>query len=134
MLFPKKVKYRKQQKGRIKGKEGRVTELAFGSFGLKCLEAKRITSKQLEAARRTILRYFKKGGKLWLRIFPDHSVTSKGTEFSMGGGKGDVAYYCFLAKPGRIILEVDGIKEEVAIEALKQAAAKLPVKTKIVKK
>jgi large subunit ribosomal protein L16 len=134
MLFPKKVKYRKQQKGRIKGKETRVTELSFGSFGLKSLEAKRISSKQLEAARRAILRYFKKGGKLWIRIFPDHAVTSKGTEFSMGGGKGDVAYYCFLAKPGRIILEVDGIKEELAIEALKQAAAKLPVKTKIVKK
>jgi len=134
MLFPKKVKYRKQQKGRIKGKESRASELAFGSFGLKSLEAKRISSNQLEAARRAILRYFKKGGKLWIRIFPDHAVTSKGTEFSMGGGKGDVAYYCFFVKPGRVILEIDGIKEDLAKEALKMAAAKLPVKTKIIKK
>lgn len=134
MLFPKKVKFRKQRRGRIKGIERRATELAFGSFGLKSLEAKRITTKQLEAARRTILRYFKKGGKLWIRIFPDKAVTSKGTEFSMGGGKGDVVYYCFPVKPGRIILEVDGVKEEVAMEALKKAADKLPVKTKIIKK
>lgn len=134
MLFPKKVKFRKQRRGRIKGIERRATELAFGSFGLKSLEAKRITTKQLEAARRTILRYFKKGGKLWIRIFPDKAVTSKGTEFSMGGGKGDVIYYCFPVKPGRIILEVDGVKEEVAMEALKKAADKLPVKTKIIKK
>lgn len=134
MLFPKKVKFRKQQKGRIKGIERRAANLAFGSFGLKSLEAKRITSKQLEAARRAILRYFKKGGKLWIRIFPDKAVTSKGTEFSMGGGKGEVAFYCFPVKPGRVILEIDGVKEEVAREALKKAGAKLPIKTKIIKK
>lgn len=134
MLFPKKVKFRKQRKGRIKGTEQRVTKLAFGSFGLKSLEAKRITAKQLEAARRTILHYFKKGGKLWIRIFPDKAVTSKGTEFAMGGGKGDVAYYCFPVKPGRIILEIDGLKENEALEALKKAADKFSVKTKIIKK
>lgn len=134
MLFPKKVKFRKQRKGRIKGVEQRATKLAFGSFGLKSLEAKRITAKQLEAARRTILRYFKKGGKLWIRIFPDKAVTSKGTEFAMGGGKGDVAYYCFPVKPGRIILEIDGLKENEALEALKKAADKFSVKTKIIRK
>lgn len=134
MLFPKKVKFRKQRKGRIKGVEQRATKLAFGSFGLKSLEAKRITAKQLEAARRTLLRYFKKGGKLWIRIFPDKAVTSKGTEFAMGGGKGDVAYYCFPVKPGRIILEIDGLKENEALEALKKAADKFSVKTKIIRK
>ena len=134
MFFPKKVKFRKQRKGRIKGAEQRVTELAFGDFGLKSLEAKRITTKQLEAARRTILRYFKKGGKIWFRVFPDKAVTSKGTEFSMGGGKGEVAYYCFPIKPGRIILEIAGLPEEVAKEVLAKAAAKFPVKTKIVAK
>ena len=134
MLFPKKVKFRKQRKGRIKGVEQRATKLAFGSFGLKSLEAKRITAKQLEAARRTILRYFKKGGKLWIRIFPDKAVTSKGTEFAMGGGKGDVAYYCFPVKPGRIILEIDGLKESEALEALKKAADKFSLKTKIIRK
>lgn len=134
MLFPKKVKFRKQRKGRIKGVEQRATKLAFGSFGLKSLEAKRITAKQLEAARRTLLHYFKKGGKLWIRIFPDKAVTSKGTEFAMGGGKGDVAYYCFPVKPGRIILEIDGLKESEALEALKKAADKFSVKTKIIRK
>jgi large subunit ribosomal protein L16 len=134
VLQPSKLKYRKRQKGRTKGVETRVTKLAFGSFGLKSLEAKWITAEQLEAARRAILRYFKKGGKLWFRIFPDKPITSKGVEFSMGGGKGDVVGYCFPIKPGRIILEIDGLEEDLAIEALKRASDKLPIKTKIVKK
>ncbi len=134
MLYPKKVKYRKWQKGRSKGLESRATELAFGSFGLKSLESCWIASRQIEAARRAILRYLKKGGKLWIRIFPQKPITSKGTEFSMGGGKGEVSYYAFPIKPGRVIFELDGVKEEIARQALKIASDKLPVKTKFVKK
>lgn len=128
--MPKKVKYRKAQKGRMKGIERRATKLAFGSFGLKCLEAKWISARQIEAARRAILRYLKKGGKLWIRVFPDKPVTSKGVEFSMGGGKGEVSHYVFPVKPGRIIFEVEGVEEKIAKEALSKAGDKLPVKTK----
>lgn len=134
MLYPKKVKHRKWQKGRSKGVESRATELAFGSFGLKSLGTRWISARQIEAARRTILRYLKKGGKLWIRIFPDKPITRKGTEVPMGGGKGSVAFYAFPIKPGRIIFELEGVKEEVAREALEKAADKLPIKTKFVKK
>jgi large subunit ribosomal protein L16 len=134
MLMPKKVKHRKWHKGRSKGIESRATELAFGSFGLKSLETRWITARQIEAARRQIMRYLKKGGKLWIRIFPDKPVTKKGTEVPMGGGKGSVDHYVFPIKPGRIIFEMDGIKEEIAKEALKKAANKLPIKTKIIKR
>ena len=134
ILMPRKVKHRKWHKGRSKGIELRGTELNFGSFGLKSLETRWISARQLEAARRTILRYFKKGGKLWIRIFPNKPVTRKGTEVPMGGGKGDVDHYVFAIKPGRIIFELEGIKEEVAREALEQAANKLPVKTKFIKR
>jgi len=132
--MPKKVKYKKMQKGRSKGVESRGTHLAFGSYGLKSLEALWISARQIEAARRTILRYLKKGGKLWIRIFPDKPITSKGTEFSMGKGKGQVSYYAFPIKPGRIIFELEGIKEEMAREAFKIAADKLPIKTKFIKR
>jgi len=134
ILMPKKVKYPKWQKGRSKGIAKRATELSFGSYGLKSLETCWITARQIEAARRTILRYLKKGGKLWIRIFPQKPITSKGVEFSMGGGKGAVSHYVFPIKPGRIIFELEGLKEEVAREALKIAADKLPIKTKFVKK
>lgn len=137
VLAPAKVKYRKKQRARgkkTKRVENRVTELTFGSFGLKSLEAKFITAEQIEAARRTILRFFKKGGKLWIRIFPDFPITSKGTEFSMGGGKGEVVGWAFPVKPGRIIFEIDGVSEEEAKKILKLAASKLPIKTKFVKK
>lgn len=134
MLYPKKVKHRKWQKGRSKGVESRGTDLAFGSFGLKSLETRWISSRQIEAARKTILRFLKKGGKVWIRIFPQKPITKKGNEVPMGGGKGSVEYYVFPIKPGRIIFELDGIKEEIAREALKIAADKLPVKTKFVKK
>jgi len=134
MLYPKRVKYKKWQKGRSKGIERRATELSLGSYGLKSLETCWISVRQIEAARRAILRYLKKGGKLWIRIFPDKPITSKGTEFSMGGGKGAVSHYVFPVKPGRIIFELEGIKEEVAREALKIAADKLPVKTRFIKK
>ena len=134
ILIPKKVKHRKWRKGRSKGIESRGTELSFGAFGLKGLETCWITTRQLEAARRSIIRYLRKGGKLWVRIFPDKPVTQKGTEVPMGGGKGSVDHYVFSIKPGRIIFELDGLKEEVAKEALKKAADKLPIKTKIIKR
>jgi len=134
LLVPKKVKHRKWRKGRSKGIESRGTELAFGSYGLKSMGTKWISSRQIEAARRAILRYLKKGGKLWIRIFPQKPVTRKGNEVPMGGGKGSVEFYVFPVKPGRILFELEGIKEEVAKEAFRKAAAKLPVKTKFVKR
>jgi large subunit ribosomal protein L16 len=134
MLYPKKVKHRKWRKGVSKGIEVRGTELAFGSFGLKALETRWISTRQLEAARRAILRYLKKGGKLWIRIFPQKPVTRKGVEVPMGGGKGAVEFYVFPIKPGRIIFELEGVKEEIAREALRKAADKLPIKTKFVKR
>lgn len=133
MLYPKRVKYRKMQKGRTKGAEMRATELAFGSFGLKGMKPCWITSAQIEAARRAILRRLKGKGKIWIRIFPQKPVTFKGDEVGMGGGKGSVTHYVFPIKPGRIIFEVDGIEERVAKEALEEAGRKLPIKTKIIK-
>ena len=132
--MPKKIKHRKWRKGRSKGIERRGTELSFGSYGLKVLEKKWITARQIEAARRAIIRYLRKGGKLWIRIFPDKPITKKGTEVPMGGGKGSVEYYAFPVKPGRIIFELEGIKEEMAKEAFKRAADKLPIKTKFIKR
>jgi len=134
ILAPRKVKHRKWRKGRSKGKSSRGTEIAFGSFGLKSLEARWISARQIEASRRAIIRYLKKGGKLWIRIFPDKPVTRKGTEVPMGGGKGGVSHYVFPIKPGRIIFEIEGVKEEVAKEAFKVAADKLPIKTKFIKR
>lgn len=132
--MPKKVKYQKMMRGKSKGITRRATELAFGSFGLKSLGTKWITSRQIEAARRVILRYLKKGGKLWIRIFPQKPVTTKGVEVPMGGGKGTVSHYVFPVRPGRIIFEVDGIGKEEAQEALRKAADKLPIKTKFIKR
>lgn len=134
LLQPRKMKYRKWQKGRSKGVETRGTELAFGGFGLKAQEARWITSAQIEAARVTIVRTLKKKGEVWIRIFPHKPVTSKGTEVPMGGGKGSVSHYVFPVKPGRIIFEIDGIKEETAREALRKAAGKLPIKTSFIKR
>lgn len=134
MLQPKKVKHRKWQKGRSKGIEQRAAELVFGSFGLKAMESKWISARQIEAARRAIIRYMKKGGKLWIRIFPDKPITSKGTEVPMGGGKGNVEYYAFSIKPGRIIFEIEGLEEAIAKEAFRKATDKLPIKTKFIKK
>ena len=134
ILAPRKFKHRKWRKGRSKGKSSRGTEIAFGSFGLKSLEARWISARQIEASRRAIIRYLKKGGKLWIRIFPDKPVTRKGTEVPMGGGKGGVSHYVFPIKPGRIIFEIEGVKEEVAKEAFKVAADKLPIKTKFIKR
>ncbi|MDP2735004.1 MAG: 50S ribosomal protein L16 [bacterium] len=132
MLTPKKVKHRKWMKGRTRGLETRGTELSFGSYGLKSLGTQWVPARQIEAARRAIIRYLRKGGKMWIRIFPDKPITKKGAETPMGGGKGGVDHYAFPIRPGRIIFEVEGIKEDMAKEALKKAAAKLSVKTAIV--
>ncbi len=134
ILMPKKVKHRKWRKGRSKGLESRGTEISFGSFGLMSLETKWISARQIEAARRAIIRYLKKGGKLWVRIFPAKPVTKKGTEVPMGGGKGSVDHYVFPIRPGRIIFELDGVKEEIAREAFKKASDKLPIKTNFIKR
>ena len=134
ILMPKKVKHRKWRKGRSKGIESRSTELAFGSYGLKSMGTKWITSRQIEAARRAIIRYLRKGGKLWIRIFPDKPVTEKGTEVPMGGGKGSVDHYVFPIRPGRIIFEIEGISEEKAREAFRKASDKLPIKTKFIRR
>jgi len=134
MLFPKKTKYVKQQKGRSKGLATRGTTLAFGDYGLKSLGTKWITSRQIEAARRAIVRHLKRKGKLWIRIFPDKPITTKGTEVPMGGGKGKVDHYVFPIKPGRIIFELGGVTEEQARTAFKKASYKLPIKTKFIKR
>ena len=134
MLMPKKVKHRKWQKGTSKGLETRGIELVFGSYGLRALGTKWISARQLEAARRAIIRYLRRGGKLWIRVFPDKPVSRKSGEMPMGGGKGPVDHYVVPVKPGRILFEIEGVKEEVAKEALEKAASKLAVKTKFVKK
>jgi len=134
MLTPKKVKHRKWMKGRSKGVETRGTELSFGSYGLKAYGTKWVSARQLEAARRAIIRYLRKGGKMWIRVFPDKPVTQKGAETPMGGGKGAVDHYVVPVKPGRVLFEVEGIPEAQAREALRKASAKLAVKTKFIKK
>jgi len=135
-LVPSKFKYRKRQKElwRIRGQSKGAQTLAFGSFGLKALEGGFLSEKQIEAARKAILKYLRKGGQLWIRVLCDKPITSKGVEFSMGGGKGDVKGYVAPVKAGRIIFEIEGIPEEMAREALRKAAAKLPIETKFVKK
>jgi large subunit ribosomal protein L16 len=134
MLFPKKVKHRKWHKGNSSGLSKAGTELAFGSFGLKSMETCWLNSRQIEAARRAMTRYIKRGGKVWLRVFPDKPVTQKGAETPMGGGKGSVDHYVCVIKPGRILFEMDGVEKNVAAEALRLAAHKLPVKTKFISK
>jgi large subunit ribosomal protein L16 len=134
MLQPRKVKHRKWQKGRSRGYETRGTELNFGAYGLKALEARWISSRQIEAARRAITHYIQRGGKIWIRIFPDKPITKKPPEVTLGGGKGSVDHYVVPVRPGRILFEMDGVSEGIAQEALRLAAHKLPVKTKFVKR
>ncbi|MCR4275429.1 MAG: 50S ribosomal protein L16 [Candidatus Wolfebacteria bacterium] len=136
MLLPKKVKHRKWQKGRSKGRkvETRGITLSYGSFGLQATEGAWVNSRQIEAARKAITFFTKKGGKMWIRIFPDKPITKKPPEVTLGGGKGAVDHYVFPVRPGRVLFEVDGVKEDVAKEALKRAGHKLPVKTKIISK
>ena len=134
MLIPKKVKHRKWHKGRkrFSGIETRGTSLAFGNYGLKSQGRAWITARQIEAARRAMSRFIARGGKIWIRIFPDKPITRKGAETPMGGGKGGVEYYVVPIKPGRILFEMDGVSQDLAREAMKRAAYKLPVKTKFI--
>jgi large subunit ribosomal protein L16 len=132
MLMPKRVKYRKQMRGRLKGKAGRGSQIAFGEYGLQALEPCWMTSRQIEAARRAVVRYVRRGGKLWIRVFPDKPVTVKPAETRMGSGKGTVDHWVAVVKPGRIVLEIAGLPEEVAREALRLASHKLPIKTQFV--
>lgn len=136
MLVPKKVKYRKWQKGRSRKRqtETRGIKLSFGGFGLKSVGSSWITSRQIEAARKAMTRYVQKGGKIWIRVFPDKPVTQRPPEVTMGGGKGTVDHYVFPVRPGRILFEIDGIPREVAHEALRRAGAKMPMKTKVVER
>lgn len=129
---PKKVKYRRQQKGRRAGKALRGAAISFGEYGLKALEAAWVTSKQIEAGRVAITRHVKRGGKLWIRIFPDKPITKKPAETRMGSGKGAPDSWVAVVKPGRVLFEIEGIDEATAREALRLAAAKLPIKTKFV--
>lgn len=134
MFFPKRVKFRKWQRGTTRRnlKETRGTTLAFGSFGLKAESAKWIHSKHIEASRKAMTRYVQRGGKIWIRIFPDKPITRKPPEVTMGGGKGDPVGYVFPVRPGRILFEIDGVPKATAIEALRRAGAKLPIKTRII--
>lgn len=132
MLQPKKTKYRKQQKGRMKGNSQRGHELAFGSFGIKTLESEWITGRQIEAARQAVTRYMKREGQIWIRIFPDKPVTKKPAEVRMGKGKGAPEYFVARVTPGRILFEAEGVPLKIAKEALRLAAQKLPVSTKFV--
>lgn len=132
MLQPKKVKYRRQQKGKMKGNAQRGYELAFGSFGIKSLQSKWITGRQIEAARAAVSRYMQRQGQIWIRIFPDKPITKKPAEVRMGKGKGSPEGFVAPVTPGRIIIECDGVPYETAKEALRLAAQKLPVTTKFV--
>ena len=136
MLIPKKVKHRKWHKGRrrFSGIETRGTSLAFGSFGLKVLQPKWISAQQLEAARKVMVRYTRKSGKIWIRVFPDKIITKKPPEVGMGKGKGAPEGFAAPVQPGRIIFEMDGLPEEMAKEALRKAGDKLPIKTKFIKR
>lgn len=132
MLLPKRVKYRKQMRGRMKGRASRGVEVQFGDYGLQALEPSWITSRQIEAARRAIVRHVKRRGKLWIRIFPDKPVTAKPAETRMGKGKGAVDHWVAVVKPGRVLFEIAGVPEEAAREAMRLAAYKLPIKTQVV--
>ena len=132
MLSPKKTKYRKQHKGRIKGAAKGGFTLNFGEYGLKAMQPERITARQIEAARRAISRHVKRVGRMWIRIFPDVPVTKKPAEVRMGSGKGSVEFWAARVQPGRIMFEIDGVPEAVAREAFDRASAKLPIKTKFV--
>lgn len=132
MLQPKKTKFRKQTKGRNRGLATVGNKVSFGEYGLKAVTRGRLTARQIEAARRTITRTVKRGGRLWIRVFPDKPVSRKPLEVRMGGGKGNVEYWVSLVQPGRILYEIEGVTEEMAREAFTLAAAKLPVKTTFV--
>jgi large subunit ribosomal protein L16 len=132
MMSPKRTKYRKAFKGRIKGTSKGATALNFGSYGLKAIEPERVTARQIEAARRAITRHLKRSGRLWIRVFPDVPVSSKPAEVRMGSGKGSPEFWVCRVKPGRVMFEVDGVPRDLAVRAFELAAAKLPIKTRFV--
>jgi large subunit ribosomal protein L16 len=132
MLLPKKTKYRKQMKGRNRGEATRGAEIAFGAYGLKAEGNERVTSRQIESARRAMTRYIKRGGKIWIRIFPDTPISKKPAEVRMGSGKGAVDHYAAKVRAGRIMFEMDGVAEDVAREAMRLASHKLPLRTRFV--
>ena len=134
MLQPTRTKFRKQHKGRIHGKASSGTDLTFGSYGIKALEPERVTARQIEAARRAITRHMKRAGRLWIRVFPDVPVSKKPTEVRMGKGKGSPELWVCRVKPGRIVFEVDGVAPDIAREALRLGAAKLPIRTRFVQR
>ena len=134
MLMPKRVKYRRQHRGRMKGKAQKGNQLAYGEYGLQSLEATWMTANQIEAARRAMTRYIKRGGQIWINVFPDKPVSKKPAEVRMGSGKGAPEYWVAVIKPGRVLFEMSGVGEEVAREAMRLAAQKLPVKTKFIKR
>lgn len=134
MLQPKKVKHRKWHRGRVRGAASSKLTLAFGTYGLKATEARWVTARQIEAARRAMTRYIQRGGKVWIRIFPDKPVTIKGSEVRMGGGKGAVDHYVVVVKPGMVLFEMDGVTRDIAHEALRLASHKLPVLTRIIER
>ncbi len=134
MLLPKRVKYRKQFRGRMKGKAHRGNTLSHGQYGLVALPPARITTRQIEAARIAMTRYIKRGGQVWIKIFPDKPVTAKPAETRMGSGKGSPEYWVAVVKPGRVLFEMDGVSKEIAMEAMRLAGHKLPIKTKFVMK
>lgn len=134
MLMPKRVKYRKQMRGRMRGRASRGAEVSFGEYGLQALEPCWMTSRQIEAARRAIVRYVRRGGKVWIRVFPDKPVTAKPAETRMGSGKGSVDHWVAVIKPGRVLFEIAGVPEDAAREAMRLAGHKLPVKTQFVRR
>jgi large subunit ribosomal protein L16 len=134
MLMPKRVKYRKQMRGRMTGKSYRGSTVAFGDYGLQALEPIWLTSRQIEAARRTMVRYIKRRGKVWIRVFPDKPFTKRAAETRMGTGKGPVEYWVAVVRPGKVLFEMGGIPAEEAYEALRLASMKLPIKTKIIRR
>lgn len=134
MLSPRRTKFRKQHRGRMRGKASRGNTIAFGDFALQAQEPSWITARQIEAARRAMTRYIRRGGKIWIRVFPDKPVTMRPAETRMGSGKGNPEYWVAVVKPGRIMFEMDGVTEEIAKEAMRLAASKLPIKTKFMAK
>ncbi len=132
MLMPKRVKYRKMQRGRLRGKAHRGSQIAFGTYALQAVDRHYLTSRQIEAGRRAIVRYARRGGKVWIRVFPDKPVTQRAAETRMGSGKGNVDHYVAAVRPGRIIYEMAGVPEDVAREAFRLAARKLPMKTQFI--
>ncbi|RIK35256.1 MAG: 50S ribosomal protein L16 [Chloroflexi bacterium] len=134
MLMPKRVKYRKLQRGRLKGLAHRGNQVQFGTYGLQATESFYVTSRQIEAARRAVVRFIRRGGKVWIRIFPDRPVTKRAAETRMGSGKGSVDHWVAPVRPGRVIMEMTGVREDVAREAFRLASHKLPMQTQFIKR